>query len=412
MKKSKHLLHPGFRMTSKKLPPLSPNPYKTYHGQTDSFRPSILEEPDGFARLLLFNSCYESMPTSSKMVVFDTDLVLWKAFNGFIYQNTRHVLLADSSKEGVISGILSVTDFIRVMLRLNKERESREAASGVQEEVKTIQTDAIGKMSIRDYRELVQTEGNFMDLVSINADQSLLEAARLLCHHRIHRLPVLDPDNSSPLFILTHKRILKFMWCFGQQFCPSEWRKKTAKELGVGTWVGIRVVFYDTRLSDCLDILLNKGVSGLPVVDPKTLEVQDVYTRFDAVGIALSQANCLDVTVEEALAYKRTIDRQTERIVSVKETDTLWHTVSVLVDSNVHRVCVVNEQNAIEGIISLSDVINFMVVKPGKALKPTKLTRHTQSAAGDLSDQAITALLQKNGKELEEEAAYKRNPTS
>ena len=98
-------------------------------------------------------------------------------------------------------------------------------------------------------------------------------------------------------------------------------------------------VFYDTRLSDCLDILLNKGVSGLPVVDPKTLEVQDVYTRFelfdtvkssrnrhmilrlkfphfhqieifrfDAVGIALSQANCLDVTVEEALAYKRNID--------------------------------------------------------------------------------------------------------
>lgn len=81
-----------------------------------------------------------------------------------------------------------------------------------------------------------------MNLVSINADQSLLEAARLLAKHHIHRLPVMDPENCSPLFILTHKRLLKFLWCFGQQFSNPEFHVKTAKELGVGTWVGIRVV--------------------------------------------------------------------------------------------------------------------------------------------------------------------------
>lgn len=44
-----------------------------------------------YARLMQFNACYEAMPTSSKMVVFDTKLQLKKAFNGLIYQSKLHL---------------------------------------------------------------------------------------------------------------------------------------------------------------------------------------------------------------------------------------------------------------------------------------------------------------------------------
>lgn len=40
-----------------------------------------------YARLMQFNTCYEAMPTSSKLVVFDTKLQLKKAFNGLVYQS-------------------------------------------------------------------------------------------------------------------------------------------------------------------------------------------------------------------------------------------------------------------------------------------------------------------------------------
>ncbi|VDK23812.1 unnamed protein product, partial [Anisakis simplex] len=66
-----------------------------------------------YARLLQYNACYDAMPASSKMVVFDVNLQLRKAFNGLIYQNTRHVLLSDPESDGSVVGILSVTDFIR-----------------------------------------------------------------------------------------------------------------------------------------------------------------------------------------------------------------------------------------------------------------------------------------------------------
>lgn len=51
-------------------------------------------------------------------------------------------------------------------------------------------------------------------VASLFVSFSLLKAAFLLSKQHIHRLPVLDPNDGSPLFILTHKRILKFLWLF------------------------------------------------------------------------------------------------------------------------------------------------------------------------------------------------------
>ncbi|VDO74241.1 unnamed protein product [Haemonchus placei] len=132
--------------------------------------------------------------------------------------------------------------------------------------IEQAQTDALvegrqdlGKLSIKTYKELLQKEGKLMELVYINANNSLLEAARLLAQHHIHRLPVLDPESGTPLFIITHKRLLK---------------------------------------------------------------VVDMYSRFDAMGIALEEsADSLDVSVEQALKFKNSGKNDNDRAVSVRDTD-------------------------------------------------------------------------------------------
>lgn len=52
------------------------------------------------------------------------------------------------------------------------------------------------------------------ELVSIGPDASLFDAIRTLIHNRIHRLPVIDPDTGNVLYILTHKRILRFLFLY------------------------------------------------------------------------------------------------------------------------------------------------------------------------------------------------------
>ncbi|VDD85981.1 unnamed protein product [Enterobius vermicularis] len=387
------------------------------------------ENERNYARLLQYNNCYDAMPTSSKMVIFDSKLQLRKAFNGLIYQNTRHVLLSDPDNDGAITGILSVTDFIRVMLRLHKKRKEAEknedstdvpmeegetAAEAINDVSTFLSNGDIGRLTIQEYREMIKAEGKLMDLISINADESLLKAARLLTKFRIHRLPVLDPLHGTPLFILTHKRILKFMWLFGQSLSIPDYHNKSCKELGVGTWTGIRVIFPDTLLVDCLDILLHKGVSGLPVVERNTYKVVDMYSRFDAIGVALeNKLDQLDVTVEQALAFRNTFRQEKDRVVAVRDTDSLWTALNVLVERNVHRLCALRPNGAIEGLISLSDVINYMVVRPGADLSSSSSTHrrlnHHSSVSEECEPHSVLSRLEESAMQLEQRATGQLN---
>lgn len=43
---------------------------------------------------------------------------------------------------------------------------------------------------------------------------SIFEAVYSLIKNKIHRLPVIDPVSGNALYILTHKRILKFLQLF------------------------------------------------------------------------------------------------------------------------------------------------------------------------------------------------------
>ncbi|KAK6061073.1 CBS domain protein [Cooperia oncophora] len=352
---------------------------------------------DSLAKLLMMNTCYEAMPTSGRVVVLDEDLVMWQAFHRIVTHATRHVLLSDSQQGGAITGILSVTDFIRVLLKLFRESKfvSREEAND------------LGLLTIRKYQggfccyhtvlrtgtcepelmyegsELTKKAGKWRNLVWISAESSLLEVVRLLSSHHVHRIPVIDPVTYDPIFILTHKRILKFIWCFGQSLFHHSFITQTPKQLGVGTWEGIRCVYLDTPLYECLDILLNLGVSGVPVVERDTHKVVDVYSRFDAIGIALQNEGFnLEITVKEALQFKHICNNNRQPVASVREAQSFYSVVSVLVERRVHRVCVVDENDVLQGIISLSDVMKTLVLEPGRHLNSRNIPqrRFSQSS--------------------------------
>ncbi len=52
------------------------------------------------------------------------------------------------------------------------------------------------------------------DVFSLSLSLSLYDAVSSLLKHKIHRLPVIDPLTGNTLYILTHKRILKFLKLF------------------------------------------------------------------------------------------------------------------------------------------------------------------------------------------------------
>ena len=67
-----------------------------------------------FVQFFHFHKCYDLIPTSAKLVVFDTQLLVKKAFFALVYNGVRAAPLWDSTRQRFV-GMLTIPDFIRIL---------------------------------------------------------------------------------------------------------------------------------------------------------------------------------------------------------------------------------------------------------------------------------------------------------
>ncbi|ETE63423.1 5'-AMP-activated protein kinase subunit gamma-2, partial [Ophiophagus hannah] len=313
------------------------------------------------------HKCYDIVPTSSKLVVFDTTLQVKKAFFALVANGVRAAPLWESKKQSFV-GMLTITDFINILHRYYKspmvqiyELEEHKIETWrelyLQETFKplvNISPDASGKMSFRNKTiECTNNCNNFLF--------SLFDAVYSLIKNKIHRLPVIDPVSGNALYILTHKRILKFLQLFVSEMPKPAFMKKNLDELGIGTYHNIAFIHPDTPIIKALNIFVDRRISALPVVD-ESGKVVDIYSKFDVINLAAEKTyNNLDITVTQALQHR---SQYFEGVVKCNKLETLETIVDRIVKAEVHRLVVVNETDTIVGIISLSDILQALVLTP------------------------------------------------
>ncbi|XP_015688019.1 5'-AMP-activated protein kinase subunit gamma-2 isoform X1 [Protobothrops mucrosquamatus] len=302
-------------------------------------------ESDIYMRFMKSHKCYDIVPTSSKLVVFDTTLQVKKAFFALVANGVRAAPLWESKKQSFV-GMLTITDFINILHRYYKSP--------------MVQIYELEEHKIETWRELYLQE-TFKPLVNISPDASLFDAVYSLIKNKIHRLPVIDPVSGNALYILTHKRILKFLQLFVSEMPKPAFMKKNLDELGIGTYHNIAFIHPDTPIIKALNIFVDRRISALPVVD-ESGKVVDIYSKFDVINLAAEKTyNNLDITVTQALQHR---SQYFEGVVKCNKLETLETIVDRIVKAEVHRLVVVNETDTIVGIISLSDILQALVLTP------------------------------------------------
>lgn len=176
------------------------------------------DESQIFVKFFRFHKCYDLVPTSAKLVVFDTQLLVKKAFYALVYNGVRAAPLWDSKRQEFI-GMLTITDFIKILKMYYKsphssmdELEEHKLETWRSESILKSLPLAQNKTLTFPLTGVLQEE--VKKLVSIGPDASLYDAIKTLIHNRIHRLPVIDPLTGNVLYILTHKRILRFLFLY------------------------------------------------------------------------------------------------------------------------------------------------------------------------------------------------------
>ncbi|XP_011486958.1 5'-AMP-activated protein kinase subunit gamma-2 isoform X4 [Oryzias latipes] len=302
-------------------------------------------ERDIYMRFMKCHKCYDIIPTSSKLVVFDTTLQVKKAFFALGANGVRAAPLWESKKQSFV-GMLTITDFINILTRYYKSP--------------MVQIYELEEHKIETWRELYLQE-TFKPLVHIPPDASIFEAVYSLIKNKIHRLPVIDPISGNALYILTHKRILKFLQLFVCEMPMPAFMKQSLQQLGVGTYSNIAYIHPDTPLITALSVFTHRRVSALPVVDHNG-RVVDIYSKFDVINLAAEKTyNNLDVTVTQALRHR---SQYFEGVMKCNRLETLETIVDRIVKAEVHRLVVVDEDSRIVGIVSLSDILQALVLTP------------------------------------------------
>lgn len=177
---------------------------------------------------------------------------------------------------------------------------------------------------------------------------------------RARRIPLVDIDDETGremvVSVITQYRILKFI---SVNVAQTEMLKKSVSEIGLGSYGDLQTADMDTKVIDVIHMMVKYSISSVPIVDDDN-RVQNVFEAVDVIAIIKGGAyEDLDTSVGNALS-KRAEDFA--GIYTCSEEDRLDSIFDTIRKSRVHRLVVIDEENRLKGVISLSDILKYVLL--------------------------------------------------
>jgi 5'-AMP-activated protein kinase regulatory gamma subunit len=189
----------------------------------------------------------------------------------------------------------------------------------------------------------------------------LYEACRRMLESRARRIPLVDIDDETKremvVSVVTQYRILKFI---AVNVTETELLKKSVSEIGLGSYGNLQTATMDTTVIDVIHMMVKKSISSVPIVDSNNC-VLNVFEAVDVITIIKGGAyDGLETSVGDALS-KRSDDFAGIYTCSMEDRlDTIFDTLR---KSRVHRFVVIDEENHLKGVISLSDILKYVLLE-------------------------------------------------
>lgn len=252
------------------------------------------------------------------------------------------------SKTSAFAGLLTVSDYINVVQYYWQNQE---------------ELGRIDKFKLSSLRDIERAIGvTPIETVSIHPLQPLYEACRRMLESRARRIPLIDKDDETGqemvVSVVTQYRILKFI---SVNVKETQMLRKPLRELNVGSYTDLATATMDTPVMDCIQMLVKKSISSVPILD-KDGTVLNVFESVDVITLIKGgDYENLNLTVGQALD-KRSDDFPGIYTCTLSDRmDTIYDTIR---KSRVHRLVIIDEQNQLKGLLSLSDILDYTLNSP------------------------------------------------
>ncbi|WP_296882283.1 CBS domain-containing protein [uncultured Methanobrevibacter sp.] len=179
------------------------------------------------------------------------------------------------------------------------------------------------------------------DLITVDKDQNLSDALKLLRKHNVSRLPV--TNNKELVGIISERDI-------ANKLGSSKYESMPASRLHISS-VMVKDVFTvpkEMQLEDVAKLMLDNGIGSVPVMDDE--KMVGIVSKADfvtlATGIAFDK-----ITVKEIMS---------KELVTVSSTERIVHARRQMIESNVGRLPVVDDEELV-GMITSKDLMRAFI---------------------------------------------------
>lgn len=195
---------------------------------------------------------------------------------------------------------------------------------------------------------------------------------------RARRIPIIDNDDETDramvVSVITQYRILKFI---AVNVHETQMLRKTLRELNVGTYDNLATAQMNTPCIEVIHMLVRKDISSVPILNdegkPALLEMRcsrlivnrgAVVNVFEAIDvIQLIKGGVYDdltLSVGDALLRR---PEDFPGIYTCSLQDRLGSIFDTIRKSRVHRFVVIDEMSHLKGMISLSDILEYILTE-------------------------------------------------
>ncbi|KAK0626701.1 hypothetical protein B0T14DRAFT_534801 [Immersiella caudata] len=300
----------------------------------------------GIREFLKVRTSYDVLPLSFRLVVLDNDLLIKKSLNILIQNGIVSAPLWDS-RNSAFAGLLTSTDYINVIQYYCQFPDQLN------------QVDQFRLCNLRDIEKAIGVVP--LETVSVHPMRPLYEACRRMLKTRARRIPLVDTDDETGretvVSVITQYRILKFIAVNNEQHTML--LKKPVGELGLGTYTNLATATMSSSVLDVIHLMVKHNISAVPIVDQE-YKLLNVFEAVDVIPCIKGGAyDELSATVGEAISRRA---EDFAGIYTCGEDDRLDSIFDTIRKSRVHRLIVIDDDSRLKGIISLSDVLKYVLL--------------------------------------------------
>ncbi|WOL00379.1 SNF1-related protein kinase regulatory subunit gamma-1 [Canna indica] len=212
--------------------------------------------------------------------------------------------------------------------------------------------------------------------LALQNSDSFLTMLLLLSKYRMKSLPVVDIGEGKIENIITQSAVVHMLAeCVGLHWFEN-WGSKKLYELGLPMMKPNRLikVSEEEPVLKAFQLMRKKGVGGLPVVDTSgkkgigNISIRDVHYLLTAPEIykdyrSITAKNFL-TAVRNYLEEHHEASPLLRALVTCKRDETLEDIILRLDKEKIHRIYVVDDEENLQGVITLRDIISKLVHEP------------------------------------------------